>query len=167
MLRPGRILHLQEWEFFVGATPNAIRAWLSVSPFASGSEKAEGSTLGQCPRLRPLRSKFRENVKVGLPFPPGLVTSATQAFIKGARAVLLYGWISLEECMQLELDVGRDILYHSTLLRLNCVWAQKPVQQLYEICNNSGLSLLRTVQAGSVHKPTEKRKRTYWAFLRS
>jgi len=36
---------------------------------------------------------MRENVKVGLPFPhqcPGLVSSATLAFIKGARAVLLH-----------------------------------------------------------------------------
>ena len=55
VLRLGCILHLQEWDFFVGATPNAIRAWAEcITLIASGSEKAEGSTLRQCPRLSPL-----------------------------------------------------------------------------------------------------------------
>ncbi len=59
---------------------------------------------------------MRETVNVGLPFPhqcPGLVTGATQAFIKGARAVLLHSEMSLEECIQLELD-ARDIQFPST-----------------------------------------------------
>jgi hypothetical protein len=77
---------------------------------------------------------MRENVKVGLPIPhqfPGLFTSTTQAFIKGARAVTLHSGMSLGECIQLELDAIRDIQFSTTplFLRLNCVWAQKLMQQ--------------------------------------
>ena len=77
---------------------------------------------------------MREYVKVGLPFPhrfPGLVTSATQEFIKGTWAVPLYSGISLEECIELELDAVRAIQFSTAplFLRLNCVWAQKPMQQ--------------------------------------
>jgi len=77
---------------------------------------------------------MRENVKVCLPIPRQysyLITSATQAFIKGARAVILHGGMSLEECIQLELDAIRDIQFSPAplFLRLNCVWAQKLVQQ--------------------------------------
>ena len=77
----------------------------------------------------------REDVKVGLPSPhqlPCFVTSATQAFIKGVLAVLLYIAISLEGCIQLERGSVQDIQFSTTqlFLRLNCVWVQKPTQQL-------------------------------------
>ena len=115
---------------------------------------------------------MRENVKVGLPFPhqfPGLITSATQEFIKGARAVLLYSGMSLEECIELELDAVRAIQFSTTplLLRLNCVWAQKPTQQPLRFCSNSFLSFLHTVQAGSVQQLTKKQKRTDICIERS
>ena len=71
---------------------------------------------------------MRENVKVCRLFPSS--DSALSTRIKGARAVVLHGGVSLEECIQLELDAIRDIQFSSTplFLRLNCVWAQKLMQ---------------------------------------
>ena len=210
VLRPGGMLHLQEWDFFVSATPNAFRECAEViSQIAAGSEKTRlsddarpfarwcskfrdglqarkasidaGTTLEamirsenafgevhqkdiwmpvgppltkgastnavwqnltksasidqpQSTHMNLVGEFMRENVKVGLAFPhqfPGLITNTTQAFIKGARAVTLQSGVTLEECIQLELDATRDIQFSTTplFLRLNCVWAQKLMQR--------------------------------------
>ena len=79
--------------------------WMPVgSPLSKGAPaKRRGWNLAKFGSIDQPQSTYmnligelmRENVKVGLPFPPGLVISATQAFIKGARAVLFYSGMSL------------------------------------------------------------------------
>jgi len=109
---------------------------------------------------------MRENVKVSLPFPhqfPGLVTSTTQAFIKGARSVTLHSGMSLDECIQLELDAINSKTFSSLPLHSFCVsivfgprswcssYRESVVTRLY-YCS-------RTVQAGSVHQLDKKGKK--------
>ena len=205
VLRLGGLLHLQEWDFFVGPNPKTVENRLRESfQVAAGNEKIRLSDDARplarwCSRFRQglqarkasieadtaleimiqSRSAFgevhqkdiwmpvgpplskgapphpvfdgsgtktcsidepqnahmnligefmRENIKVGLPSFPRLVS--TQAFIKGARTLVLHSGMSLEECIQLELDAIRDIQFASAplFLRLNCVWTQKLMQ---------------------------------------
>jgi len=62
VLRAGGMLHLQEWDFFVGVTPIAVREWAeAISQIAAGSEKARLPD-----NARPFArwcSKFREGLQ--------------------------------------------------------------------------------------------------------
>jgi ubiquinone/menaquinone biosynthesis C-methylase UbiE len=62
VLRPGGMLHLQEWDFFVGVTPIIVREWAeAISQIAAGSEKVRLPD-----DVRPFArwcSKFREGLQ--------------------------------------------------------------------------------------------------------